>query len=145
LTIPDFPHNIRIRLAQLNFLLFHPDVAKSLPCWLSQFRKARLRQPTGQRLSNIRTQQKIFSIGQILFLYYEESLVSSNFNSNLLRFHCAHPNEYTITRLCPYCISVSSKFRISVNFGQKGDFLIRTPIQHFHSCFLVFSYCVSNI
>ena len=32
------------------------------------------------------------SIGPILFLYYEESLVSSNLNSNLLRFHCAHPN-----------------------------------------------------
>jgi hypothetical protein len=31
-------------------------------------------------------------IGLILFLYYEESLVSSNLNSKLLRFHCAHPN-----------------------------------------------------
>ena len=31
-------------------------------------------------------------IRPILFLYYEESLVSSNLNSNLLRFHCAHPN-----------------------------------------------------
>ena len=35
--ILDFPHNIRIRLAQLKFCLLHPDVAKSLPCWLSQF------------------------------------------------------------------------------------------------------------
>ena len=42
------------------------------------------------------TQQKKVSIGPILFLYYEESLVSSNFNSNLLRFHCAHPNLYVI-------------------------------------------------
>ena len=25
-------------------------------------------------------------------LHYEESLVSSNLNSSLLRFHCAHPN-----------------------------------------------------
>ena len=39
------------------------------------FRKAKLRQPTGQRQSNVRTQQKN-SIGPILFLYYEESLVS---------------------------------------------------------------------
>ena len=31
-------------------------------------------------------------IGPILFLYYEESLVSSNLNSKQLRFHCAHPN-----------------------------------------------------
>ena len=46
--IPDFPHNIRIRLTLLIFLL-HPDVVKSLPCWLSQSRKAKLRQPTGQR------------------------------------------------------------------------------------------------
>ena len=71
-----------------------PDFAKSLPCWLSQFRKAKLRQPTGQRLSKVRTQQKFFLIGPMLFLYYEESLVSSNLNSNLLRFHCAHPNVY---------------------------------------------------
>ena len=33
-------------------------------------------------------------IRRILFLYYEESLVSSNLNSNLLRFHCAHPSTY---------------------------------------------------
>ena len=61
---PDFPHNIR---------------------------KAKLRQPTGQRQSNVSSQQKKI-IGPILFLYHEESLVSSNLNSNLLRFHCAHPN-----------------------------------------------------
>ena len=53
---------------------------------------AKLRQPTGQRQSNERTQQKTFLIEPILFLYYEESLVSSNLNSNLLKFHCAHPN-----------------------------------------------------
>ena len=35
-----------------------------------------------------------FLIGPILFLYYEESLVSSNLNSKLLRFHCAHPNVH---------------------------------------------------
>ena len=56
--IPDFPHNIRIRLARLNFFLFHIDVALSLPCWLSQFRTAKLRQTTGQRQSNVRRQQK---------------------------------------------------------------------------------------
>ena len=46
---PDFPLNIRIRLAQLNLL--RPDVGKSLPCWRSQFRKGKLRQPTEQRQS----------------------------------------------------------------------------------------------
>jgi hypothetical protein len=50
-----------------------------------------LEKPTGQRLSNVRKQQKK-SIWPILFLYYEESLVSSNLNSNLLMFHGAHPN-----------------------------------------------------
>ena len=78
--IPDFPHNIKIRLARLKKL--HPDVAK-------------LRQPTGQRQSNVRTQQKNL-IRPILFLYYEESLVSSNLNSKLLRFHCTHPNVHKV-------------------------------------------------
>ena len=66
--------------------------------WLSQFRKATLRQPKGQRLSNIMAQQKK-SIGPILFiLYFEESLVSSNLNSKQHRFHGAHP-RLTITKL----------------------------------------------
>ena len=59
--IPDLPHNVRIKLARLIFLL-RPDIAFS-----------KLRQATGQKLSNIRTQQKI-SIRPILFFYYEESL-----------------------------------------------------------------------
>ena len=63
--------------------MLRPDVAKFLPCWLSQAGKAKLRQPTEQRLSNIRTQQKK-SIGPILFLYHEESLVSSNFMVHIL-------------------------------------------------------------
>ena len=52
-----------------------------------QFRKAKLRQPTGQRLSKVRVQQTKISIGPILFLYYQESLVSSNLNSKQLWFH----------------------------------------------------------
>ena len=35
-------------------------------------------------------------IGLILFLYYDESLVSSNLNSKQLRFYCAHPNVYSV-------------------------------------------------
>ena len=88
--IPDFPHNIRIRLARLIFFCCVLTLL-SLPCWLSQFNFSKLRQLTGQRLSNVRTRQKK-SIQPILSLYYEESLVSSNSKSNLLRFHCAHPN-----------------------------------------------------
>ena len=51
-----------------------------------------MRQPTGQRLSNVRTQQKK-SIGPILFLYYEKCLVSSNLNSKQLRFYGVRPNQ----------------------------------------------------
>ena len=42
LMIQDLPHNKRIRLAQLKTFLLRPDVTKSLLCWLSQFRKAKL-------------------------------------------------------------------------------------------------------
>ena len=44
-----------------------------------------LRQPTGQRQSNIKTQH-FFLIRPILFLYYKESLVSSNWIQNYLGF-----------------------------------------------------------
>jgi hypothetical protein len=79
--------------------LWPPDMAKSLPCWLSQFSFSKLRQPTGQRLSNIKTQQTKISIGPILFLYYEESLVSSNLNSKQLWFHGAHPTASNIPQI----------------------------------------------
>ena len=72
LMTPDFPYDIRIRLAQLKIFLLLPDVAKSLPCWLAQFSFSKLRQPTGQRLSNVRMQKKN-SIGPILFIYYEQA------------------------------------------------------------------------
>ena len=45
-------------------------------------------------------QQKIILMGPILFLYHEESLVSSNLNSRLLFFHSVRPNESAISRLC---------------------------------------------
>ena len=35
----------------------------------------------------------------ILFLYYEESLVSSNLNSKQLSFHCDHPNLHICIKL----------------------------------------------
>ena len=70
-----------------------PDVALSLPCWLSQFRKAKLRQPTGQRLSNVRTQQKNFQSGQSYsYIMRKVWYISSNLNSKLFRFHCVRPN-----------------------------------------------------
>ena len=42
-----------------------------------------------------RTQQKEFLMEPNLFLYYEESLVSSNLNLKLLRFHSVRPNDHT--------------------------------------------------
>ena len=62
------------------------------PVWLSQFSFSILRQPTAQRQSNVRMQQDLYLIKPILFLYYEVSLVSSNLNSKLSRFHCVRPN-----------------------------------------------------
>ena len=69
----------------------------------------KLRQPTGQRQSNAMTQPKNISIGPILFLYYEECLVSSNLNSNLLRLHCAHPNVHTMFKYVPAALSNTSE------------------------------------
>ena len=92
---PDFPNNKGSRLAQLKKEMLLPDVAKSLPCWLSKFRKAELRQPTEQRLSNVRKQQQKNSIVPVLFLCCEESLVSSNLNSKQLLFHGVRPKVHT--------------------------------------------------
>ena len=77
--IPDFPHNKRMifNIGLIEIFLLHPDIAKS-------------------QFSNVRTQQKKFQLDQSYsYTYYEESLVSSNLNSNLLRFHCVHPNLHT--------------------------------------------------
>ena len=67
----------------------------SLLFWLSQFGFFELRQPTGQRKSNVRMQKKNL-IRPFLFICYEESLKSSNLKSNLFRFHCAHSKLYNI-------------------------------------------------
>ena len=80
--IPDFPHSMKIRLTPLKTFLLRPDVAKSLLCWLSQ----------------LNTTKKNL-MGPILFLYYEERLVSSNLNSKQLRFHGAHPNIHMYSRV----------------------------------------------
>ena len=73
--------------------MLRPDVALSLPGWLSQFGTAKLRQPTWQRLCIVRTQEKNL-MGTILFLYYEESLLSSNLISKLLWFLSVRPIEH---------------------------------------------------
>ena len=51
--------NWKNKIVPIKFLLLlHPDVVLSLPSWLSQFSYAKLRQPTGQKQSNVRMQQK---------------------------------------------------------------------------------------
>ena len=87
---PDIPHNIRIRLAQSkkNFVV-------SWRC-------------------KIRMQQNNFSMGPILFLYYEESLVSSNLNSKLFRFHSAHSILHTCSLSSWLLSAVSFKSLFSI-------------------------------
>ena len=87
-------------MAKSKLLLLRPDVALSLPCWMSQFSFFKLKQPTGQRQSNVRKQQNKILIRPTLFLYYEESLVSPSLISNLLRFHCAHAILHTKIDIC---------------------------------------------
>ena len=88
----------------------------SLPCWLSQ---SKLRQPTGHRQSNVRKQRIKVSIRPTLFLYYEESLVSSNLNSSLLRFHCAHLTVHSMYQL--------SSFQLQ-NWGHTNFVVVITPV-----------------
>ena len=56
--------------------------------------KTKQRQQIGQRLCNVRAQQTKISIGPILSLYCEESLVASNLNSKQFRFHDADPSSH---------------------------------------------------
>ena len=50
------------------------------------------------------------SIRLILFLYFEESLVSSNLNSKQLRFHGAHPNVQSspATGVIPFILNLGT-------------------------------------
>ena len=69
--IPDFPIDIRIRLAELKKKMLLPAIAKSE------------RQKATKK-----------SIVPILFLCYEESRVPSNLNSKQLRFYGVRPNVH---------------------------------------------------
>ena len=113
-----------------------------LPCWLSQFSFSKLKYPIGPRLATLvrssvlgwaraiwltqtlpdgvegslveteKCQDATKKITlSILFLYYEKSL-SSNLNSNLLWFHCAHPNVHPnvcYERVIPFSTTKSCK------------------------------------
>ena len=68
LTKPGFPHNIEIRFAPSKkiFVAACQDATKYFFNW-----------------------------SNLIFVHYEESLLSSNLNSKLFRFHIAHPNLHT--------------------------------------------------
>ena len=66
--------------------------------------------------------QKAAILLSILLLYYEESLVSSNLDSNLLRFHCSHPNVHRCNlfrKIKEYVCKIGRIFMIE--FCQKHD------------------------
>ena len=93
-----------------------PDVALSLPCWLSQLNWD---SQQGRDFATSGCNKKKL-MGPILFLYYEESLVSSNLNSKLLWFHSVRPNVSTY-------LFMQNKNYSPISFVKKlGEFLIHT-------------------
>ena len=104
-----------------NLCFLPPDVAKSVSYWLSQFSFLKLRQPTEQRLSNNRVQQT--KMRPIVFLYYEESLVSSNLNSKQFLFPgMANSCEGYTFYICPVS-TVISLFIFAMEYTRISTFL----------------------
>ena len=60
-------------------------------------------------------------IGPILFLYDKESLVLSNLNSNLLRFHCVRPTVHTYY---VYIMNHIPKFSLYIKWVHKHLIII---------------------
>ena len=94
--IPDFPHNIRIRLAQLILFCIVLMLLCLCPVGCLSLAETANRAETEQH----QDATKKSLIGPILFLHYEESLASSNLNFKLLRVNCAHPNAYATAFQC---------------------------------------------
>ena len=80
-----------------------PDVALSLP------------QPTEQRQSNVRTQQKL-SGQSYSYIMRKVWYISSNLNSNLLWFHCVRPNVHSYTNIYEW---TESFWKFVKTMGQK--------------------------
>ena len=75
--------------------------------------------------TRLSTYNKKNLMGPILFLYYEESLVSSNLNSKLFWFHCVRPNVHTmygkknVWHTVKYCfpkINTTSGFGVGLEY-----------------------------
>ena len=99
LMIPDFPHNVRIRLPQLNFLgtSEHNSCCVLMllclcPFGFLSFEKLNGNSQQGRVLATLGGNKKK-SIGPILFLYHEESLVSSNLNKTILVSLCRSEDQ----------------------------------------------------
>ena len=89
-----------------------------------------LSQPTGQRQSYVRAQH-FFLIGPILFLYYEESLASSNLNSKQFKLHGVRPNFYIMGGLCllfPELSRIYTKLQTNCNDNRCKLLLATTTI-----------------
>ena len=67
-------------------------------CWLVSTIFTCLAETANRADTEQRQDATFFLIRPILFLYYEESLVSSNLNSKLFRFHCVRPMVHTKVR-----------------------------------------------
>ena len=64
LMISDFPHNIWIRLARFIYFCCVLTLLSLCPVGYLSFENLKLRQPTGQRISKVRKQQKEFQFCQ---------------------------------------------------------------------------------
>ena len=67
-----------------------------------------------------------FSMGPILFLYYEESLVSSNLNSKLFSFHCVRSTVHTSYLASRFKLTIWYWWGSVLMLTDKDGFLVRT-------------------
>ena len=93
--IPDFPHNMyKNKVGQIeNLFCCVLTLICLCPVSCLSLGKLHLDSQQGTDLATLGRNKKK-SIGPILFLYYEESPVSSNLNSKQLRFHGVRPKLY---------------------------------------------------
>ena len=130
--------HISIRLALLNFLLLRPDIALSLPCWLSQFSFSKLRQSPGLRQSNVRMQKKVNQANLILILWGKSGMYHQIWiQNNVFRFHCVRHNLVRDYMNVIYCKETRQKktyterifYILSLSVGFKF------PVTRWHSIF----------
>ena len=72
------------------------------------------------------------SIGPILFLFYEESLVSSNLNSKLFRFYCVRPNLHTYFAYSRVGYNGASSPSGNLLQSNESNFTSKVPLRLWH-------------